>query len=62
MNELIKLYKELRSKSNFVEDELIEFCLDNDIHPCMAADLKGASDLLSSEIIFLQHVVGNLDY
>jgi hypothetical protein len=62
MNELIKLYKELRSKSNFVEDDLIEFCLDNDIHPSMAEDLKGASDLLSSEIIFLQHVVGNLDY
>jgi len=62
MKELILKYKDLRSKSNFVEDDLIEFCLDNDIHPSMAEDLKGASDLLSSEIIFLQHVVGNLDY
>jgi hypothetical protein len=41
ISEIIQRYKELRSKSNFVEDDLIEFCLDNDIHPYMAEDLKG---------------------
>jgi hypothetical protein len=61
-NELIKLYKELRSKSNFVEDDLIEFCLNNDIHPSLANELGNTEGLCSSEIIFLQHVVGNLDY
>jgi len=62
MNELIKIYKELRSKSNFVEDDLIEFCLDNDIHPSLANELDSTEGLCSSEIIFLKHVVGNLDY